>query len=79
MCANCGCGIPEDKHGDDRNISWSEVEVAAEANDMSPTKAVENMQEMAGSKARRLPRGHSPIRRSQAPVTRLVGAEGSRS
>ena len=21
MCANCGCGIPEDKHGDDRNIT----------------------------------------------------------
>jgi hypothetical protein len=47
MCANCGCGIPEDKHGDDRNISWSEVAAAAEANDISPTKAIENMQEMA--------------------------------
>lgn len=33
MCANCGCGVPEDKHGDDRNIAWSEIVAAAEAND----------------------------------------------
>ena len=47
MCANCGCGIPEDKHGDDRNINWSEVVASAEANDISPEQAVQNMQEMA--------------------------------
>jgi ribosomal protein S26 len=47
MCANCGCGIPEDKHGDDRNIAWSEIVASAEANDISPAEAVSNMQEMA--------------------------------
>jgi hypothetical protein len=47
MCANCGCGVPEDKHGDDRNIAWSEIEAAAEANDASPTEAIQNMQRMA--------------------------------
>ena len=47
MCANCGCGIPEDKHGDDRNINWSEIVASAEANDMSPADAVRNMQTMA--------------------------------
>ena len=47
MCANCGCGIPEDKHGDDRNINWSEVVASAEANDMSPADAIRNMQTMA--------------------------------
>jgi len=47
MCANCGCGIPEDKHGDDRNINWSEIVVSAEANDISPDEAVKNIQEMA--------------------------------
>jgi hypothetical protein len=46
MCANCGCGIPEDKHGDDRNIAWSEIVAAAEANDGSPTEAIQNMQKM---------------------------------
>ncbi|HSL12324.1 MAG TPA: hypothetical protein VLA82_13515 [Actinomycetota bacterium] len=47
MCANCGCGIPEDKHGDDRNINWSEVVASAEANDITPDQAIQNMQEMS--------------------------------
>jgi hypothetical protein len=47
MCSNCGCGIPEDKHGDERNINWSDLVAAAEANDMSPEQAIKNMQEMA--------------------------------
>lgn len=47
MCANCGCGIPEDKHGDDRNISWSEITASAEANNISPTEAIQNIQKMA--------------------------------
>ena len=47
MCASCGCGIPEDKHGDDRNINWSEIVASAEANDMTPDQAIQNMQEMA--------------------------------
>jgi hypothetical protein len=47
MCANCGCGIPEDTHGDDRNIAWSQVVAAAEANGASPTEAIQNMQKMA--------------------------------
>jgi hypothetical protein len=51
MCANCGCGVPEDKHGDDRNISWSEVVASAEANSISPAEAVQNMQAMAQQQA----------------------------
>lgn len=47
MCANCGCGIPEDKHGDDRNIAWSEVQAAAEANNQTPSQAIKNIEEMA--------------------------------
>jgi hypothetical protein len=47
MCATCGCGIPEDKHGDDRNISWSEIAASAEANDISPTDAAQNIQKLA--------------------------------
>jgi hypothetical protein len=49
MCANCGCGIPEDKHGDERNINWSEIVASAEANDISPQQAVKNIQEMAAN------------------------------
>jgi hypothetical protein len=47
MCATCGCGVPEDKQGDDRNIIWSEIVAAAEADGISPAKAVQNMQAMA--------------------------------
>jgi transcription initiation factor TFIIIB Brf1 subunit/transcription initiation factor TFIIB len=47
MCANCGCGIPEDNHGDDRNINWSAIVASAEANDIRPAEAVQNMQKMA--------------------------------
>ena len=47
MCANCGCGVPEDDHGDDRNINWSAIVASAEANDISPAEAVQNMQKMA--------------------------------
>ncbi len=47
MCANCGCGIPEDKHGDDRNISWSQIEAAAAANNQSTDEAVNNIETMA--------------------------------
>ncbi len=47
MCANCGCGIPEDKHGDDRNINWSEIVASAEASDISAAEAAQNIQKMA--------------------------------
>jgi hypothetical protein len=47
MCANCGCGIAEDKHGDERNINWSEVVASAEANDISPSEAAQNIKDMA--------------------------------
>lgn len=47
MCANCGCKAPEDKHGDERNILWSDIEAAARANDQTPQQALENMTAMA--------------------------------
>ena len=46
MCANCGCGIPEDRHGDDRNILWSEIVASAEANGMSAADAIRNISQM---------------------------------
>jgi hypothetical protein len=47
MCANCGCGIPEDRHGDDRNILWSEIVASADANGIPTADAVRNIVEMA--------------------------------
>jgi hypothetical protein len=51
MCANCGCGIPEDKHDDERNLNWSEIVASAEANDISPQQAAQNIQDMARSQS----------------------------
>lgn len=31
MCVSCGCGVLDDKHGDERNITYSELKAAAEA------------------------------------------------
>jgi hypothetical protein len=43
MCASCGCGKPNDKHGDDRNITWDEIKAAAEAGHVNTTEAAQNM------------------------------------
>jgi hypothetical protein len=51
MCSNCGCGIPEDKHDDERNINWSEIVASAEANNISPEQAVDNIRKMAEERA----------------------------
>lgn len=51
MCANCGCGIAEDKHDDERNIRWSDIEAAAAANDQTPDQAIQNMRDMAQKQA----------------------------
>jgi hypothetical protein len=43
MYSNYGCGIPEDKHDDERNIIWSEIVASIQANDISPGEAVKNI------------------------------------
>lgn len=47
MCANCGCGIPEEAHNDDRNLLWSEIVASAKAASISPTEAARNILAMA--------------------------------
>lgn len=44
MCLNCGCGKPDDQHGDAANITRDQLERAAKANDMDLRQSVENMQ-----------------------------------
>ena len=43
MCASCGCGTPEDDHGDGANITTSDIERAAEAAGITPTEVVDNL------------------------------------
>jgi hypothetical protein len=47
MCANCGCGLPEETHGDDRNIRWSQIVASADAVGIDPDQAAQNIKEMA--------------------------------
>ena len=45
MCASCGCGKPNDKHGDDRHITMQHLEQAAQAAKISVTQVIENLRQ----------------------------------
>ena len=45
MCLDCGCGKPNDQHGDSRHITMQQVEAAAKASEISVDDAVKNMTE----------------------------------
>jgi hypothetical protein len=43
MCLDCGCGEPNDRHGDDRHITLDDVKAAAEASELSLEEAKRNI------------------------------------
>lgn len=43
MCASCGCGAPNDDHGDSANITMVDVQRAAEAAKISPAQVANNI------------------------------------
>ena len=43
MCVSCGCGKPNDAHGDMRNITQDDVNRAAEAAGITPEQAARNI------------------------------------
>lgn len=45
MCASCGCGKPNDDHGNPANITLTDIERAATAAGITPTQAAQNMQD----------------------------------
>jgi hypothetical protein len=45
MCLTCGCGIPDDDHGDSRHITMTELRNAAEAAEIDVDEAAKNLQE----------------------------------
>jgi hypothetical protein len=47
MCISCGCGNPNDDHGDARNITMQDVDQAAEAAGTTRAKVLQNI--MQGS------------------------------
>ncbi len=43
MCLDCGCGEPNERHGDDRHIIMDDVRAAAEASELSVEEAARNI------------------------------------
>jgi hypothetical protein len=48
MCASCGCGKPNDQHGDPSHITKDQIDQAAHAAGISPQQATANMQDAVG-------------------------------
>jgi hypothetical protein len=45
MCLSCGCSEPNEDHGDPRNITMQKLEEAAQAGDITPEQAAQNIVE----------------------------------
>jgi hypothetical protein len=43
MCVSCGCGAPNEKHGDNGNITMSDLERAAQAAGITTTQVADNI------------------------------------
>ena len=48
MCVSCGCGKPNDDHGDSRNITLDDLNQAAEAAGTTRAKVLKNIMGCAG-------------------------------
>ena len=49
MCASCGCGEPNEQHGDSAHITGAQIDAAASAADISREQVVSNLQESVGN------------------------------
>lgn len=49
MCVSCGCGSPNDDHGDSRNITLNDLDQAAIAAGTTRDKVLQNMMEGSGN------------------------------
>ena len=43
MCLDCGCGEPNERHGDDRHIVMDDIHAAATASEISVEEAKRNI------------------------------------
>jgi hypothetical protein len=48
MCMSCGCGSPNDNHGDERNITQDDLDRAAQAASISRDQAAQNIMDCCG-------------------------------
>ncbi|MGP3959126.1 hypothetical protein ACTWPT_24275 [Nonomuraea sp. 3N208] len=51
MCLSCGCGEPDNDHGNPANITAQDLRSAAQAAEISPQEAADNIQAGAGAGA----------------------------
>jgi hypothetical protein len=47
MCMTCGCGKPNDQHGDKANITYDQLQAAADAAHIDPESAADNLHDLA--------------------------------
>lgn len=47
MCMTCGCGSPNDTHGDDAHITYDQLQAAARAAEIDPETAADNLHDLA--------------------------------
>jgi hypothetical protein len=43
MCLSCGCGEPNERHGDDRHITLDDLNAAAQAAEIDSNQAARNI------------------------------------
>lgn len=43
MCASCGCGKPNENHGDEANITLNDLEQAARAAGVTTSQVADNI------------------------------------
>jgi hypothetical protein len=60
MCMNCGCGEPNDRHGNDANITMDDLRRAGEANNQDVDQVMGNMEQAyhASEESRQVAQGH---------------------
>jgi hypothetical protein len=47
MCMTCGCGEPNDQHGNDAHITYDQLQAAARAAEIDTEKAADNLHDLA--------------------------------
>ena len=47
MCMTCGCGTPNDDHGDSANITYDQLQAAADAANTDPESAADNLHDLS--------------------------------
>ena len=47
MCMSCGCGEPNERHGNPNNITLDDLRKAAKAANIETEKAADNIHELA--------------------------------